>query len=120
MGACAGVCDQCSSYQINVCVSEYNKGRTPTGLETWCMGACAGVCGQCSSYPLDIVRRRMQTAGRYCVLRCKIVSWIPSQSHTFVDNDHEIISMIFLLLYAESFKKGCCQFQAKVCERGSG
>ena len=54
------------------CVSEYNKGRTPTGLETWCMGACAGVCGQCSSYPLDIVRRRMQTAGRYCVLRCKI------------------------------------------------
>lgn len=43
--------------------AEYNKGRTPTGLETWCMGACAGICGQCSSYPLDIVRRRMQTAG---------------------------------------------------------
>ena len=43
--------------------AEYNKGRTPTGLETWCMGAVAGVCGQCSSYPLDIVRRRMQTAG---------------------------------------------------------
>lgn len=43
--------------------AEYNKGRTPMGLETWCMGAVAGVCGQCSSYPLDIVRRRMQTAG---------------------------------------------------------
>ena len=39
---------------------------------------------------------------------------IPAQSHTFVEIYHEIISMVFLLPSAESFKKGC-QLQAKVC-----
>ena len=45
-----------------------------------------------------------------------VVSSIPAQSHTFVEIDHEII----LLPYAESFKKGCCQFQAKVCAQSTG
>ena len=40
---------------------------------------------------------------------------IPTWSHTFVDIDHEIISTAVLLLSDESFKKGCCQLQAKVC-----
>ena len=40
---------------------------------------------------------------------------IPARSHTFVEIDHEIISMVILLPSAESFKKGCCQLQAKVC-----
>ena len=31
--------------------------------------------------------------------------------------DHEIISTVILLPSAESFKKGCCQLQAKVCAR---
>ena len=35
-------------------------------------------------------------------------------SHTFVEIDHEIISTVILLLSADSFKKGCCQLQAKV------
>ena len=39
------------------------------------------------------------------------ISW----SHTFVEIDHEIISTVILLPSAESFKKGCCQLQAKVC-----
>ena len=32
----------------------------------------------------------------------------------FVEIDYEIISTVILLPSAESFKKGCCQLQAKV------
>ena len=42
-------------------------------------------------------------------------SWIP-----FVEIDHEIISTVILLPSTESFKKGCCQLQAKVCTRSTG
>ena len=44
-------------------------------------------------------------------------SSIPARSHTFVEIDHEIISTVILLPSAESFMKGCCQLQAKVCAR---
>ena len=40
---------------------------------------------------------------------------IPVRSHTFVEVDREIISTVILLPFAESFKKDCCQLQAKVC-----
>ena len=49
-----------------------------------------------------------------------VASSIPARSHTFVEIDHEIISMVILLPSAESFKKGCCQLQAKVCARSTG
>ena len=49
-----------------------------------------------------------------------VASSIPVQSHTFVEIDHEIISTVILLLSADSFKKGCCQLQAKVCARITG
>ena len=39
---------------------------------------------------------------------------IRAESHTFVEIDHELISMVFLLPSTEPFKKGWCQFQAKV------
>ena len=39
-----------------------------------------------------------------------VTSLIPVQSHTFVEIDHEMISMISLLPSADSFKKGCCQY----------
>ena len=44
-----------------------------------------------------------------------VASSIPVRSHTFVEIDHEMISTIILLPSADSFKKGCCQLQAKVC-----
>ena len=34
--------------------------------------------------------------------------------------DHEIISTVILLPSTDSFKKGCCQLQAKVCARITG
>ena len=43
-----------------------------------------------------------------------VASSIPVRSHTFVEIDHEIISMV-ILPSADLFKKGCCQLQAKVC-----
>ena len=34
---------------------------------------------------------------------------------SFVEIDHEIISIVILFPSAEPFKKDCCQLQAKVC-----
>ena len=49
-----------------------------------------------------------------------VASLIPARSHIFVEIDYEIISMVILLPSAESFKKDCCQLQAKVCARSTG
>ena len=44
-----------------------------------------------------------------------VASSIPAGSHTFLEFNHEIISKVIFLPSAESFKKGCCQLQEKVC-----
>ena len=49
-----------------------------------------------------------------------VASSIPARFHTYVEIDHEIISMVILLPSAESLKKGCCHLQAKVCARSTG
>ena len=49
-----------------------------------------------------------------------VESSIPAWSHTFVEIDYEIISVVILLPSAESFKKGCCQLQVKVCAQCTG
>ena len=49
-----------------------------------------------------------------------VASSIPVRSHAFVEIDHEMISTVILLPSAVSFKKGCCQLQAKVCARITG
>ena len=49
-----------------------------------------------------------------------VASSIPVRSHTVVEIDHEMISTVILLPSANSFKKGYCQLQAKVCARITG
>ena len=49
-----------------------------------------------------------------------VASLIRAWSHTFVEIDHEIIFMVILLPFPDPFKKGCCQFQVKVCARITG
>ena len=49
-----------------------------------------------------------------------VASLIPARSHTFLEVDHEIIFNVILLPSPESFKKGCCQLQGKVCARSTG
>ena len=49
-----------------------------------------------------------------------VASSIPVRSHTFVEIDHEMISTVILLPSADSFKKVCCQLQAKVCAQITG
>ena len=50
----------------------------------------------------------------------EVASSIPARSHTLVKIDHDIISTVILLPSVESFKKGCCQLQAKVCAQSTG
>ena len=49
-----------------------------------------------------------------------VASLIPARSHTFVDIYHEISPTVILFPSAESFKKGCCQLQVKVCAGSTG
>ena len=44
-----------------------------------------------------------------------VASSILVRSHTFVEINHEVISTVTLLPSTDSFKKGCCQLQVKVC-----
>ena len=65
------------------------------------------------------------TISQYLLVRfdsflVQMISSIPARSHTFVEFDHEIISTVILLPSADSFKKGCCQLQAKVCAQITG
>ena len=48
-----------------------------------------------------------------------VATSIPARYHTFVEIDYEITSTVILLPSAESFKKDCCQLQAKVCAQST-
>ena len=49
-----------------------------------------------------------------------VASSISVRSYTFMGIDHEMISTVILLPSTDSFKKGCCQSQAKVSARITG
>ena len=61
-------------------------------------------------------------SGYRCVSDCRSRGreFDPGPVHTFAEIDHEIISTVILLPSADSFKKGCCQLQAKVCAQITG
>ena len=61
-------------------------------------------------------------SGYRCVSDCRSRGreFDPGPVNTFVEIDHEMISMVILLPSADSFKKGCCQLQAKVRARITG
>ena len=55
--------------------------------------------------------------------------WLQIQGHEFgpgpvpyffFEIDHEIISAVILFPSDDSFKKGCCHLQAKVCAGSNG
>lgn len=52
-----------SRFSLKYFVSEQTGCSQPYSYERLAFGACAGLIGQSASYPLDVVRRRMQTAG---------------------------------------------------------
>ena len=49
-----------------------------------------------------------------------VASSIPARSHSFVEIEHGKISTVNPFPSADSFKKDCCQLQAKVCARSTG
>lgn len=54
---------QFGSISILLSLVEQSGRSQPYSYERLAFGACAGLIGQSASYPLDVVRRRMQTAG---------------------------------------------------------
>ena len=65
--------------------------------------------------PINVSRSAKSLATDACLTADPgFASSIPAWSHTFVEIDREIISTV-ILVPADSFKKGCCQLQTKVC-----
>ena len=62
-------------FQLHLIVLSDKTEHKLTPVNRMCYGAVAGLLGQTSSYPLDIVRRRMQTAGgELCTWLCRFLN----------------------------------------------
>ena len=71
-------------------------------------------------WPIDFSKSNMSTPSHVVQLvrltaDPGVASLIRAWSHAFLKIDHEIISTVILLPSADSFKKGCCHLQVKVC-----
>ena len=87
------------------------------------MGFCpSGLLSYTHMYMPGHVAQSVMCLATYACLTADpgVASSRPVRSHTFVETDHEMISTVILLPSADSFKKGCCQLQAKVCARITG
>ena len=83
-------------------------------METWCCCICTD---------LETIIAKLQANLIILPSVCAdpgVASSIPVRSHTFMEIDHEMISMVIFLPSTDSFKKGCCQLQAKVCAQITG
>ena len=99
-----------------------DNGRT---TDAWVTGILIAHLGAFGSGELNTPGRVAQSVACLATDACLtadpgVASSIPARSHTFVEIDHEIISTVILLPSADSFKKGCCQLQSKVCAQITG
>ena len=100
----------------------------PLGCRLWCLTVSLSLAHWYpgSGVELDCMTGRVAQSvtclatDAYLTADPGVASSIPVRSHTFVEIDHEMISTVILLPSADSFKKGCCQLQAKVCARITG
>ena len=95
------------------------------GLLTWKVLLINGSPPGCTGIQISLRLNTIKLCHLVCTDACLtadpgVASSIPVRSHTFVEIDHEMISTVILLPSADSFKKGCCQLQAKVCARITG
>ena len=92
----------------------YLSGKSNSWFNIWIL------LGHCLAIPGRVAQSVTCLATDACLTACPgVASSIPVRSHTFVEIDHEMISTV-ILPSADSFKKGCCQLQAKVCARITG
>ena len=112
--------DQTSSSPADY-VSIRNYGHLMAGFCAFAMSvkiSCANVLSLVSqSSDWSVIFHTFFVSDYRCVSDCRSRG---RKFDTFVEIYHEIISTVMLLPSAESFKKGCCQLQAKVCAQRTG
>ena len=105
----------------NLCINQFILCQNK--IKQSCFQYCLYKAGMSNPIATSYIPGRVEQSVTCLVIDAKltadpgVASSVPARSHTFVEIDHEIISTVILLPSAESFMKGCCQLQAKVCAR---